>query len=283
MKVFISWSGDQSRQIATALHGWLSMVIQAAKPYMSERDNEAGSRWGDVLAAQLKTTDFGIVCLTPENLESRWINFEAGALSKALDRAHVVPLLHNLRNSDVPPPLSQFMMKKADEAGIRDVVRALNASLDPERRMTEVALDGVFSAMWPALRSQLTRVTSASGTAASAKRSDRELLEEILSILRRKATEEPGGYGVDNWRRKPRAEDDPQWFDDLRGYLRNVLGPAARIDASGSVITVKVDRAPEDIASKLQTLPRIKAAIGEGFEVRVMFLGKDQRYIRVNP
>ena len=79
VKVFISWSGEHSRQIALALREWLPQALQAAKPYMSEKDTEAGGLWDVILATQLEGSDFGIICLTPSNLDSRWLNFEAGA------------------------------------------------------------------------------------------------------------------------------------------------------------------------------------------------------------
>jgi hypothetical protein len=65
VKVFISWSGEQSRQIALALRDWLPKVLQPSKPYMSDRDNEAGTLWDQIISSQLEATDFGIVCLTP--------------------------------------------------------------------------------------------------------------------------------------------------------------------------------------------------------------------------
>ena len=35
--VFITWSKERGKAAATALYEWLHMVIQAAKPWMSER------------------------------------------------------------------------------------------------------------------------------------------------------------------------------------------------------------------------------------------------------
>ena len=32
MKVFVSWSGSRSKAIATALSGWLPLVIQSVEP-----------------------------------------------------------------------------------------------------------------------------------------------------------------------------------------------------------------------------------------------------------
>jgi hypothetical protein len=45
MKVFISWSGAQSKAAAHALKEWLPDVIQNLSPWMSDLDIAAGRRW----------------------------------------------------------------------------------------------------------------------------------------------------------------------------------------------------------------------------------------------
>src|SRR6266566_1158547 len=77
--VFISWSGERSQKVGTAIYDWLPMVVQSAKPWMSEEDIEKGSRGLDEIAKALDVMSVGIICLTPENLERPWILFETGA------------------------------------------------------------------------------------------------------------------------------------------------------------------------------------------------------------
>ena len=84
MKVFLSWSGETSRAVACALRDWLPYVIQSVKPFVSTSDIEKGQRWSDVLSQELSSTAYGIICLTPFNVRSPWLNFEA-----EIGRAHV--------------------------------------------------------------------------------------------------------------------------------------------------------------------------------------------------
>ena len=52
-------------------------MLRAVKPYMSHKDNDAGGLCNHIITSELESTNFGLVCLTPDNLESRWIHFEA--------------------------------------------------------------------------------------------------------------------------------------------------------------------------------------------------------------
>lgn len=63
MKVFISWSGTQSKAVATALHKWIPDVIQVAEPWMSETDIEAGARWGRQIETSSKRVNSGLFAL----------------------------------------------------------------------------------------------------------------------------------------------------------------------------------------------------------------------------
>jgi TIR domain len=63
MKVFISWSGDYSKQLAGAIHWWLPKVL-SVEPFFSDTDIEAGSRWYHEIVDNLEQSDAGLVILT---------------------------------------------------------------------------------------------------------------------------------------------------------------------------------------------------------------------------
>ena len=80
--VFISWSGQQSEEIAEELRNWIPSVLQFAKPYYTPNDIEKGAKWSSEVSQKLSECNVGIVCLTKDNFAKPWILFEAGALSK---------------------------------------------------------------------------------------------------------------------------------------------------------------------------------------------------------
>ena len=66
-------------------------MIQAIKPYISSEDIAEGARWSTEIAKELESSNFGIIFVTKENVHSPWINFEAGALSREIEKSHVTP------------------------------------------------------------------------------------------------------------------------------------------------------------------------------------------------
>ena len=129
MKVFISWSGTRSRFVADALRSWLPRVLQSVKPWMSEEDIVAGSRWSAEISRELSETRVGIICITPENQTSPWLLFEAGALSKTLDQTYVCPVLFDLSAAQLSGPLAQFQGNELSQDGMTKIVSTLNKAL----------------------------------------------------------------------------------------------------------------------------------------------------------
>lgn len=182
-KVFISWSGEQSKHIATALRELLPDLLQGLDPWMSEHDIAAGSRWLSELITQLSESQLGIICLTPENLQaSSWLLFEAGALAKSIVESRVISYRLGVSSTDVAFPLAQFQGVDANKAGTQKLVRTLNLACDapiPEER-----LERMFARWWPDFSARLNSAPASKGSPAK-KRDDRSLLEEILQLVRR--------------------------------------------------------------------------------------------------
>jgi len=188
METLISWSGDRSRGVAEALREWLPYVLQRVKPWMSAKDIYAGTRWAAELGTRLAQINFGIVCVTQENSNAPWVLFEAGALAKSLEVGHVVPVLFEMKSTDLEGPLSQFQAVEVNDEGMRSLILSLNQALPEEHRMTDERTRNTFEAWWPKLKKDVDEIpTQVPLSAMKPARSERELLEELLDISRRMA------------------------------------------------------------------------------------------------
>ena len=186
MRVFISWSGKSSKAIAAALYDWLPNVIQDIEPWMSSESIDTGARWLGEVSSTLDESKCGILCLTPDNLDSRWLNFEAGALGKVVSTSRVCPVLYQIKKSDVTGPLTQFQMTDLDEPGVLALVKSINRALGDNAR-PDVRLDISFKKFWPDLRDTIGNIPKYDTQGTSAKlstRSPESMLQEILEIMR---------------------------------------------------------------------------------------------------
>ncbi|MBU0718477.1 MAG: toll/interleukin-1 receptor domain-containing protein, partial [Planctomycetes bacterium] len=159
MKVFIGWSGAVSRQVAELLRDWLPKVIQVLEPWMSKEDIDAGKKWGPEVAKNLEEAKFGILCMTPENLESTWIHFEAGALSKVVDESLVCPYLYDLPPTDMVDPLAQFQWKKAEPDGTRQLLRTINKALG-DARLPDARLEDSLEKWMPEFEEGIAKISA---------------------------------------------------------------------------------------------------------------------------
>jgi hypothetical protein len=190
MKVFLSWSGNRSKSIAEVLRNWLPSVLQAVKPYFSPDDVSKGSRWASEIAKELESSRIALLFITPENPEAAWLVFEAGALSKNLDRSKVCPLLFGeIEPTDIKGPLVQFQAAKFSKVEMKRVLKMINAELGDAALAADV-LESVFEMWWPKLDEHVSQQLEESAhDEETARRPDRELLEEILLLSRRNSRE----------------------------------------------------------------------------------------------
>lgn len=218
MHVFIMWAGERSHAIARELKGFLEFVVRGPKYFISD-DIEGGRLWRVAIAGQLEASSFGIACLTHDNLRSHWLHFEAGALSKAVGQAHVIPFLVGPKTTDVDGPLSDFQMISCDEAGVRKMVSLLTAQV-PDTPVDVV--DKSFGYVWPDFKQKLTKTqTESSGEPAEPVRSESAIIQEILDRVRRleARSEAAPVYG----HKRPERPDIPKDDVMLRVMKNQVL------------------------------------------------------------
>lgn len=183
MRVFVSWSGEQARAIGEALRDWLPSVIQSVKPYFSPADISKGARWASDVARELEASKVGLIIVTRDSLQSDWVMFEAGALSRSVEQSRVIPLLFRLTPGDVTGPLAQFQLAAFNHDQLLQVLETINQA-QGEAALAPTTLKAVFEKWWPDLQSKVDSILDKASAPVEPVRSDREVLDEILSILR---------------------------------------------------------------------------------------------------
>jgi len=193
LRVFISWSGGRSQKAAQGLRDWLPSVLQNVKPYFTPDDIDKGSRWSGEIRSELEGTDFGIICLTRENLSAPWILFEAGALSK-LGKSKVAPLLLDLEPTDIVGPLGQLQLTRSNKDECFKLLISINRALG-QLGLEQNVLEGVFDRWWPDLEQKFKQALEVSPTGPVTKRRpDRDMLEEVLERVRALQMRESARY-----------------------------------------------------------------------------------------
>jgi hypothetical protein len=146
VNVFISWSGQRSRELARILHNMLPGVIPGVKPYHSEIDMRAGV-WPKELLEQLDRSKYGIFCVTPENCDNPWLHFEAGALARKNNGLSLHLL--GLDAGDLRGPLAIYNARTVDEPGTRKLFADVNKALG-RKAVSGERLKENFDVWWSA-------------------------------------------------------------------------------------------------------------------------------------
>ena len=180
MKLFLSWSGDASREIATLLYEYLPRLLPGVEPFLSERDIPSGTDWAAELAKKLSESRFAIVCLSPDNVDSAWLLYEAGALTNHKAQRLCALLTGGLRKDDVPKPLSRFQHRAFSEADfarlVKDIARMQDAAPD------ETGLDQALAAAWPAIATRYQDIQARHPVAACPRTLETSFERRVLTL-----------------------------------------------------------------------------------------------------
>ncbi|PKF56423.1 hypothetical protein CW748_10750 [Alteromonadales bacterium alter-6D02] len=189
MKVFLSWSGDLSHKVALTLRDWLPSVIQSIEPYVSSEDIDKGARWSTDIASELADSSYGILCVTKENLHAPWLTFEAGALSKTMDKSYVSPFLFGIKRAEINGPILQFQSTVFEKEDLKKLLLSLNKADDAEQLKPD-RLEKALDVWYPDLEEKLDGLLKDQPQAKSSEEPEKqdsfstEILEEILDLSR---------------------------------------------------------------------------------------------------
>lgn len=155
MKVFLSWSGSRSHDLAKILRDWLRDVLPFVDPWVSSEDIPKGRLWMTEIGKSLSECDYCIVCLTREAVRQPWVNFEAGAVSREVKKAHVSPLLFGITPGDLGDvPLTMFQCTVFDKSDMHKLLQSINSASNSPVDECELAKDlaKTWGGVWEKVR-----------------------------------------------------------------------------------------------------------------------------------
>jgi len=182
--IFISWSGELSHEIATALHKWLPLVVAEARPWISSDNIRKGAAWLEELRLGLADCACSIPVLTQANQLAPWIIFEAAASYKAQSSGGVFTALCDLTPRQVVGPLSIFQATELTKPDCLKLCRSVAASLSAARTdLVEVH----FETYWPQLEEKVKNALASHPSEEMPQTqvaSEAGSLDELLNIVR---------------------------------------------------------------------------------------------------
>lgn len=153
-KVFISWSGELSKQVAALLKKWLPTIIQELDPFFSQKDVSKGGRAMEDIINAMKQSKVAISCLTKGNQEKPWIEYEGGFLDGC--KVPVCGFLINLTDKEVSYPLKQFQLTAFDKEDILDLLKTINKKC--ENTIEASLLEEIFETRWPSFEKEFKSI-----------------------------------------------------------------------------------------------------------------------------
>lgn len=190
MKVFISWSGKFSQEVANLLSDWIPTVLQHVTVFYSPDDIEKGENWDQKISKELSESKYGLICLTPQNVAAPWIHFEGGALAKSLD-SRVSALMLNVTPSDIKGPLSRYQNTNFTREDMFKLIQSINSSSTggPVEKVLERTFEGLWGELERGIKSiverysiQTTNTKIEKDPTTSAAES---AIEEVLRLVRK--------------------------------------------------------------------------------------------------
>jgi hypothetical protein len=183
LQLFICWSGERSRLLAETLRAHLPRIVSGLDPFISSEIGK-GTLWFDELAGRIEKSSAGLICLTPENLESPWVHYEAGALAKNFSRkpGRIFTYLFGLQPSEVTGPLAAYQSTVADREDTARLIHAMVGFMRRDERAGSAGWQEQFETWWPPLEKQINSIRTLPLDV---------VISDIEGLFRRKTYDEP--------------------------------------------------------------------------------------------
>lgn len=155
MKVFICWSGELSKTVAGAVQWLLPEIFENDVQVNFSPEIKKGAFWSEELGRMLEESEAGIVCFTPENLQSPWIHYEAGLIASRVAAARrkrrsgkdadtetnipIYPLLHQLEPAHLAGPLTAYQSATTQQGDVARLIQAIAQQHDSAAKSQECA------------------------------------------------------------------------------------------------------------------------------------------------
>jgi hypothetical protein len=273
--LFIGWSGEVAQQCALLLEGWIKQLNHTIHPFCSDTGIEKGELARARIAEQLRVSDSGIVCVTRENQTAPWLNFEAGALSKAVSDSRVMPFLIDLREKELlSGPLKSFQATDStDKEQVFRMVKTINGRCDSPVEAHNLRTH--FDLYWGHLDAKLEKIRQLAPSRGTPARETPDLLNELLRLVREQNTRIAALEGrlaaagrassvtapaPSAWTPSPNGAEEDAWNGKVAMSVGKIIGErhVHRMSIAKSGITVRCDndgyqRATEDYG-RLQAL-----------------------------
>ena len=147
IEVFLSWSKSASHKVAEAFKDWLPNIFPS-NCWMSSQDISKGKPWFGSISEQLAKSEVCIICVTPENLNSHWLMYEAGAIAHAKNGKLVCPLLFKVSPNEISgSPLGQFQATITEKDDVLQLLLTMNKEISTH--IPDVTLRTAFQSAWP--------------------------------------------------------------------------------------------------------------------------------------
>ncbi|MHA1355442.1 MAG: TIR domain-containing protein [Candidatus Heimdallarchaeota archaeon] len=159
LKIFISWSGDRSHLFGAAIRKWLPKILDPVDIWMSDDSISKGTRWYDEIMDGLKEYQIGIMCLTPENYDAPWMNFEAGILHANSENPMICPVLLGMGKDDFKSPLSEFQATVFTKEDFLKLILSLNERLREDCQVSEKIIENRYEKYWPLFEKDVEEVS----------------------------------------------------------------------------------------------------------------------------